>query len=81
MSALVKEFGLGEISVVYEIVTKDLAGSLGYVLRDMKLVGREYANRMVTSASLSSFLHSPAQLAGYFDRGDIFHVFARKPEP
>jgi len=72
--------GFVDIDVVHERTPKDFSRSIGYVLRDLKLVKPELVQGMGDETLLNSWLAPLLWLAGGKGYGDRIHAFARKPE-
>jgi 2-polyprenyl-3-methyl-5-hydroxy-6-metoxy-1,4-benzoquinol methylase len=75
---LLSELGYTDVKIVDETVAKDLVGSLGYLMRDAGLIGRERGERMLRSQGVAGLFRVPAVLASTLGRADVFHTFVRK---
>lgn len=74
-----RELGFTEIEEAHEVVTKDFARSLGYLLSDTGRMGRAEAEGLMHRDDLARLLQLPARVAAASGLSDRFHVFARKP--
>ena len=78
LARLLSGLGLVDIRVLHETTSKDFARSLGYVLREWRLLSSEVAPRMGDEPLLNAWL-SPLMLwTGAHGYGDRLHAFARK---
>lgn len=72
------ELGFAEVDVRHETATRDLIGSIGYLMHDAKLIGPHRLDRMLDSKRLNSLFFMPARMAARVGRGDRIHVLVRK---
>jgi 2-polyprenyl-3-methyl-5-hydroxy-6-metoxy-1,4-benzoquinol methylase len=71
-----REVGFSRVDVAHEVLAKDLARSLGYVLHDLGRVPHSGILAMADRKRLASALHVPARLAAHVGASDRFHCFA-----
>jgi SAM-dependent methyltransferase len=76
LARLCREIGFGRVDVAHEVLTKDLARSLGYVLHDLGRVPHSGILAMAERRKLADALHVPARLAARLGASDRFHCFA-----
>lgn len=73
---LLQEVGFTTVDCYQEVLTKDAARSLGYVLVDLGRIDAAGALRMQHRPGLASVLFAPARLAALLGMADRFHVVA-----
>jgi SAM-dependent methyltransferase len=78
LRGLLAGLGLSDVDIRHETATRDLIGSIGYLMRDAKLIEPQGPERMLDSAALEQLLFVPARLGARFARGDRIHAFVRK---
>lgn len=69
--------GFSQVSTYDEVLTKDTARSLGYLLRGLGVLDDTSASGMMVRPVLTSVLRPPARIAALAGRADRFHVIAR----
>jgi len=79
LTSLLKRNGFIDIEVHHERTPKDFSRSLGYFLRDLRLLQPDLASKMDNELLLNTWLHPLLCLAGGLGYGDRIHAFARKP--
>jgi len=78
LAKLLKAKGFVEIEVHHERTPKDFSRSLGYLLRDWRLLKPELAPKMDSEPLLNAWLAPLLCIAGGLGYGDRIHAFARK---
>jgi 2-polyprenyl-3-methyl-5-hydroxy-6-metoxy-1,4-benzoquinol methylase len=76
---LLSDLGFVDVEVVHERTPKDFTRSIGYLLRDLRLVKPDKVQGMGDEALLNSWLAPLLWLSGGKGYGDRIHAFARKP--
>jgi len=79
LKRLLSDLGFVNIDVVHERTPKDFTRSLGYLLRDLRLVKPDKVQGMGDDTLLNSWLAPLLWLSGGKGYGDRIHAFARKP--
>jgi SAM-dependent methyltransferase len=78
LGRVASEVGFSRVELLHEVLTKDFARSLGYVLHDLRLLPHEGILGMADRPMLAAVLHTPARLAAHRGASDRFHCFAFK---
>jgi 2-polyprenyl-3-methyl-5-hydroxy-6-metoxy-1,4-benzoquinol methylase len=78
LASLLRDIGFRRVEVEHEVLTKDLARSLGNVLYDAGRIEREDILAMADRATLEALLQAPARLAARLGASDRFHAFAER---
>jgi SAM-dependent methyltransferase len=79
LQTLLETLGFRVDLVSHEIVTKDMARSLGHVLHDIRLMSHPDIDLLQYNAWLSELLWTPAMLVAKLRLADRFSVVAAKP--
>jgi hypothetical protein len=75
---VLEDVGFAEHEFAHDIITKDFARSLGYLMCERGWMAREGIDGMQHRPVLTSALNLPAKLAAKLGVADRYHVFARK---
>jgi ubiquinone/menaquinone biosynthesis C-methylase UbiE len=78
LKSLLERVGFRKVDVFHEVLTKDAARSLGYVLHDLGRLPHEEILTMAERQGLAAALHAPAKLAARLRASDRIHAFAEK---
>ena len=76
LARLCRALGFSRVDIAHEVLEKDLARSLGYVLHDLGRVPHAGILAMADRKRLTRALHIPARLAARVGASDRFHCFA-----
>lgn len=75
---LLSELGFSGEEVMHDVITKDFARSLGYLLFDRGWIAHKNVEDMMYRPILESLLRLPARMASALSLADRYHVFVRK---
>jgi 2-polyprenyl-3-methyl-5-hydroxy-6-metoxy-1,4-benzoquinol methylase len=75
---LLRDVGFTEVRTIQEVVTKDMARSLGYWMVDRGRLAHAQVMGLQHHAGLAELLFTPARLASLLGMADRFHAVARK---
>jgi hypothetical protein len=78
LASFLKGKGFSDIEVHHERTPKDFSRSLGYLLRDLRLLKSDLAPKMDNEPLLNAWLSPLLWLAGGLGYGDRIHAFAQK---
>ena len=78
LASLLEQVGFRRVEIVQEVLTKDAARSLGYVLHDLGRLPHDGILTMAERPGLAAALHAPAKLAARAGASDRIHAFAEK---
>jgi len=73
---LLRQVGFAAAATYQEVLSKDTARSLGYLMQDLGIVDTAGALGMMHRAGLAKVLGVPARLAALAGRADRFHAIA-----
>lgn len=76
LARLLREVGFRRVEVVHEVLTKDLARSLGHLLHDLGCLSHAEILGMAERPALADVLDVPARLAARAGLSDRFHCFS-----
>jgi len=79
LKSVLSALGFVDVEVLHERTPKDFSRSIGYVLRDLRLIEPDLIQGMGDETLLNSWLAPLLWLAGGKGYGDRIHAFARKP--
>lgn len=75
---MLEGLGFAETEFAHDVITKDFARSLGYLMHERGWIGREGVEGMMRRPTLAGALELPARVAAALGLSDRYHVFARK---
>jgi 2-polyprenyl-3-methyl-5-hydroxy-6-metoxy-1,4-benzoquinol methylase len=78
LTKLLSDIGFVDIEVVHERTSKDFARSLGYFLRELRLLKPDLVKNMADEPLLNAWIEPLTWFAGGRGYGDRIHAFARK---
>lgn len=70
--------GFADADFAHDVITKDFARSLGYLMHERGWIAREGVEGMMHRPALAGALQLPAKVAAALGLSDRYHVFARK---
>src|SRR6266508_5236210 len=75
---MLRELGFSGMEFLHDVITKDFARSLGYLMYDRGWIPHVEIERMMHRENLSRALYTPARIASLLCVADRFHLFAKK---
>lgn len=78
LGRMLAELGFADADFAHDVITKDFARSLGYLLHERGWIEREGVEGMMHRPALAGALELPAKAAAALGLSDRYHVFARK---